>query len=451
MARVLIVDDETKLIRLLTSLFREQGYQVRATTRAEEAEALLKEQVFDLLITDVRLPRRSGIELLQIAREAQPSIQVIVMSAYGTVSGAVEAMRLGAFDYLLKPFELEGLLLLAERALESSRLQEENTLLREEGARDRGMVASSPAMRRVTDLLDRVARTDSTVLLLGESGVGKELAARTLHERSDRRDRPFIRVNCPAIPRDLAESELFGHVRGAFTGATGPRKGKFELADKGTIFLDEIADLPLEQQAKLLQVLENHSFTPVGAADEVKVDVRVLAATNLDLQVAVNEGRFRQDLYYRLQVFPVTLPPLRERREDIPGLVEALLLRLANRLGRSELLIEDEALDLLERYPWPGNVRELRNVLERAAVLSGGERIRAEDLPADLTRPRTRAGEVDGGSFLEAVESFKQEAILEALRQTDWRKKDAAAVLGLSPRALSHYIQRYDLESYREG
>ncbi|MFH1467972.1 MAG: sigma-54 dependent transcriptional regulator [Pseudomonadota bacterium] len=456
MARLLIIDDEAKLLRLLERLFLDEGHQVTTAARAEDAEARLRQAEFDLLITDVRLPRRSGLDLLRAARELQPDLEVVVMSAYGTVHGAVEAMRLGAFDYLLKPFELDGLRLVAERALERRRFARENRYLRAEiqGGPGRGLVAESPAMRRVVHLVERVAPTDTTVLLLGESGVGKELVAETLHALSPRAEHPLIRVNCPAIPRDLMESELFGHQRGAFTGAEGARAGKFELADGGTLFLDEIGDLPLAQQGKLLNVLESRRFSRVGSAEEIEVDVRILAATNRDLERAVAEGRFRADLFFRLAVLPITIPPLRERPEDLPGLVRELCARLGPRLGRPRLALDPALLPALRAYAWPGNVRELRNLLERAAVLSSEDVLRQLDLPnAACPEPacpsHSRQPAQVAGDLNADVEAYKRARLLAALRQTGWRKKEAADLLGLSARALSHYLERYQLEDER--
>ncbi len=468
MARLLIVDDEIKLLRLLERLFVEDGHQVTTATRAEDAERRLQQADFDLLITDVRLPRRSGIDLLRFARELQPELQVVVISAYGTVSGAVEAMRIGAFDYLLKPFELEGLRLIAQRALQASRIERENRYLRSQLAAGAGrsLVASSPAMVDVLSRVERAAPAHSTVLILGESGVGKELVAETIHALSPRAERPLIRVNCPAIPKDLLESELFGHVRGAFTGAQASRAGKFELADGGTLFLDEIGDLPPGQQGKLLSVLETRRFSRVGSGDEIEVDVRILAATNQDLEQRVQQGLFRADLYYRLAVLPIFVPPLRERREDLPGLLEELCARLAQRLGRPQLRVDTDAvLGDLAGYPWPGNVRELRNLLERAAVLSTGEVIRsielpgiravASPMPAAPVSPAPSAAPPTPPPVAEdlnqAVEDFKRARILDALKAAGWRKKHAAEALGMSPRALSHYIQRFGLEAERGG
>lgn len=454
MPRLLIVDDEPKLLRLLHGRFEEEGYSVLTAARTETAEPLLNGANIDLLITDVRLPGRSGIELLKAARAAMPDLQVIIISAYGTVAGAVEAMRLGAFDYVLKPFEMDALVLVAGRALDMSRLRQENTYLR---SRDRQIgpgqriIADSPCMREVLTLLERVAPTDTTVLIRGESGVGKERVAEAIHEHSRRRDGPFIRVNCPAIPKELVESELFGHVRGAFTGASESRKGRFEIANGGTLFLDEVGDLPLEQQGKLLCALETRKFSRVGSVEETHSDVRLLAATHRDLKSLVRNGAFRADLYYRLDVFPITVPPLRERSADLPGLVEELLRRLTVQLGRPKLQLEKRCFQKLERYPWPGNVRELRNVLERAAVLSQTDLI--VNLPPLALLDDTEIDE-DKGNLAEdlvpGLEEYKVRRLVDALVACGWKKKEAAERLGLSPRAMSYYIRRYDLEKYRQ-
>ena len=456
MTRVLVVDDEFKLLRLIETLFVEEGWTVRTAARAGEAARLLAQGDYDLLVTDVRLPKRSGIDLLRDAMEIQPDLQAIVITAYGTVSEAVDAMRIGAFDYLLKPFEMEGLRLIAHQAIRSGRLRRDMAYLR---SRDsvaipgQTLIADSAAMQEVIRLVGRVSPTDSTALLLGESGVGKELVAETIHDRSSRRERPLVRVNCPAIPRDLLESELFGHVRGAFTGASAPRKGKFAMADGGTIFLDEIGDLPPEQQGKLLHVLERRRFSRVGSSDELEVDVRVLAATNRDLGAMVEHGEFRVDLFHRLDVFPIRIPPLRERGEDLPGLVEDLLVRLRERLGLASLRVAGDILPVLDAYPWPGNVRELRNVLERAAVLAEAAVIETHHLPFEIRHPPTCPTCSDAGKLAdlnEAVEQYKVQAILAALQACGWKKKEAAARLGLTPRALSHYIQRHDLDRHRD-
>ncbi|MFH1468350.1 MAG: sigma-54 dependent transcriptional regulator [Pseudomonadota bacterium] len=450
MPRVLLVDDEPKLLRLLARMFSEHGFRTSTATRAEEAVKLLQEEIFDLLVTDVRLPQMSGLDLLREARRLHPNLQVIVITAYGTVSGAVEAMRLGAFDYLLKPFELEGLALIAQRALETAKLRQEHEALRQERETEQRIIAQSPAMRRVMDLVERVAPAESTVLLMGESGAGKEVVAEAIQQRSQRRERAFVRVNCPAIPRDLLESELFGHVRGAFTGASAPHEGKFETADSGTIFLDEIGDLPLEQQGKILNVLERRSFERVGGRGEVHVDVRVIAATNRDLRARVAEGLFREDLFYRLNVVSVRVPPLRERGQDLRGLVDVLLHHLGLRTGRPHLRMSEEAFRALAAYPWPGNVRELRNALERAVVLSSHDTLQVEDLPPDIPTPGPLEEGEDVGPFTTAVEAFKRATLLSALRATHWRKGEAAERLGLSARAMSHYVRRYDLDAARE-
>ncbi len=451
MRRILVVDDEPKILKLIRNRLEEAGHRIEICGDVTSARALLADEIFDLLITDVRLPDASGVDLLEYARQAVPGIQVILITAYGTVSEGVSAMKLGAFDYLLKPFEMEALHHLAERALGHTDLREELQVLKADVRRRRGsreLVGDSPAMQRVKELIARVAPTPSTVLIQGESGTGKELAAETIHRLSPKSGRPLVRVNCLAIQAELMESELFGHVKGAFTGATSSHKGLFELADGGSLLLDEVADLPLELQGKLLRALEERSICRVGSGKEIPVELRLIAATNVDLAARVAAGRFREDLYYRLCVFPIDLPPLRERAVDIPPLAQCLLGEIATRLGWEETRLNDEAAEALTTYRWPGNVRELRNILERASVLAGDSPIELQHLPTDLLGGAEN-GAPGKSQLAEKVESYRRQLLLETLQQTAWVKKDAAERLGLSPRALSHYISKYDLDRFR--
>ena len=448
MRRILLVDDEPKILRLVGEMLEEAGYSVERAGDGVAARSALDAGIFDLLITDVRLPDASGVELLRHAREVAAGIQVILITAYGTVAEGVEAMKLGAFDYILKPFEMDALGLLVERALSETALREQIRVLRADDRRRRGerkLIGNGAAMQRVRKLIQAVAATPSTVLLIGESGTGKELVAETIHRQS-RAKGQLVRVNCPAIPTELIESELFGHVKGAFTGATETRKGLFELADRGTLFLDEVADLPLEMQVKLLRALEDQRITRVGSGREIGVQVRLIAATNVHIKERVDTGAFRGDLFYRLNVFPIELPLLRARTEDIGALSECLLEEIGVRLGRRPPRIAEQALNLLHSYSWPGNVRELRNLLERATVLAGDEIIDTRHLPDELFESGAKSGQ---GSFVQRAEAFKAKLVLEALRRCGWVKKDAAASLGLSPRALSHYIRKYDLDRQR--
>jgi two-component system response regulator AtoC len=414
----------------------------------EGALALLRRGLFHLLITDVRLPDRSGIDLLKEARAQQTGIAVVVITAYGSVEDAVEAMRIGAFDYIQKPFKLEALAMVAENALALATLRAEHQYLLDEARSERGgpeLVGTSEAMARIREMIAVAATQPSTVLLTGESGTGKELAAEAVHHGSGKGGRPLVRVNCPAIPAELFESELFGHMKGAFTGALESRRGKFELADGGTLFLDEISEIPLALQSKLLRVLEERRFTRVGGENEIAVDLRVIAATNRDLEAAVGQGRFRPDLYYRLNIFPIHIPPLREHREDIAELCGHLLRRVATRYHTDWAGITDEAVTQLQSYHWPGNVRELRNVLERGLLLARGGPVGLEHLPAEMVQGPD-AGGPDGAGLNNLVEEYRQRLIVEALERCGWRKKDAARELRLSPRALSHYISKYDMD-----
>ena len=381
--RILLIDDDTSLRRVLEYNLQEEGYEVDTAADGESGLALFDRREPDLVITDLKMPGISGFQVLAGIRERSPEALVIVITAFGDVETAVKAMKSGAYDYVTKPFNREEFRLVARKALELRGLSAENRRLKEElsdRAEFREIIGTSGSMQKVFSVVSKVADTDATVLISGESGTGKELVARAIHAQSSRRGAPFVAVNCAAIPRDLLESELFGHVKGAFTGAIRDKAGKFQLADGGTIFLDEVGELPLDLQPKLLRALQERSVEPVGGSHPQKLDVRVVAATNVDLEKALDEGMFREDLYYRLAVIPVHLPPLRERREDIPLLIRRFLARS----GSPAPSVSAEALAILENYPWPGNVRELRNAIERAVIMAKGDKIRLEDLPAEL-------------------------------------------------------------------
>ncbi len=453
MSKILVVDDEPKSVRLLRLRLEEMGHLLLEAGSVAEASKVLAHELVDLMITDVRLPDGSGIELVGRAREQQSSLPIIVITAYGDIRDAVEAMRRGAAEYVTKPFELEAMALLAERVLESASIRAEHSYLVSEmleGEREVTLTGQSPAMDRVRQLVQKVAATRSTVLLLGESGTGKGLVAQAIHTSSTSRARPLVKVNCPGIPAQLFESELFGHMKGSFTSAHESRKGKFELAGKGNIMLDEISEIPLELQPKLLQVLEDRCFTRIGGSAEVKVEARVIAATNRDLKAMVDGGQFRKDLYYRLNVFLIELPPLRERKQDIPETAMHLLTHVAASCGLWAEGISDEAMGSLTAYHWPGNVRELRNILERALVLAGGGMVDNEHLPIEIQEPEIGIS-TGADTFRGQVEQFKRRVLVEALMASGWSKKDAALGLGLSQRALSHYVAKYDLDHYRSG
>ncbi len=372
MAHVLIVDDELNIRRVLAAMLKRDGYDVTTAADGEQALAVLQRTPIHVVVTDLVMPRLGGMELLARVRAEYPDIPVILITAHGTVDSAVAALKAGAFDYVTKPFEQEELRKVIAKAVRANDLERRNL---HEGASEGDrppMVGISPAMRAIYDMVARVADSPSTVLITGESGTGKELIARALQRGSSRRDKPLIKVNCAAIPKDLVESELFGYQKGAFTGAVGDKPGRFELADGGTLFLDEIGEIPVEIQVKLLRALQESEFERVGGIKTLKVDVRLIAATNRDLKALIAEGRFREDLYYRLAVVPIALPPLRERREDIPLLVRHFIEKYDRRLGKKVEGIDDDALQLLVDYAWPGNIRELENLMERSVLFADG-------------------------------------------------------------------------------
>ncbi len=460
---ILIVEDEPKMQRLLDLTLREEGYETLAAGDAESGLKILRREKVDLIITDLRLPGMNGLEFLQAAKHANGTLPVVVMTAYGTVETAVEAMKAGASDYVLKPFSLEEIKLIVRKELDVHRLREENRDLREAlGQRYefKNIVARSPRMQEVLAMVERIAPTNSTVLLGGESGAGKDLIARAIHQHSRRASGPFVKINCAAIPENLLESELFGYEKGAFTGAVTSKPGKFELADKGSIFLDEIGDVPPAIQVKLLRVLQEREFERLGGTRTLKVDIRLVAATNRDLRAALEQGTFRQDLYYRLNVVPIDIPPLREHKEDIPYLVDHFLSRFARESGKPAQRITPAAMKMLMDFHWPGNVRELENIIERAVALSSGTTLDVDDIHLDglLARaPRepganglSASGGTAGsgsasGSFPPpgmTLEQFEDEIIREALRRAAGNKSQAARILGLSRNALRYRLSK---------
>ncbi len=449
--RVLVVDDEESVRRMITVLLQKEGCTVSAAGSAEEALARLGEGAFDLVLADVRMPGLDGLDLLDRVRALWPETTVVVMSAFGSLDLAVEAMKRGAYDYLSKPFRPDELVLLLRKAQEREALRRENRELRAHLAATaslEGMVARSEGMRKVVATAGRVAGHRSSVLITGESGTGKEVLARAIHRASPWRDGPFVAVNCAAIPASLLESELFGHVRGAFTDAVSDKKGLFEEANGGTLFLDEVGELPSELQAKLLRVLQEGEVKRVGESRPLSVSVRVLAATARDLSAAVREGRFREDLFYRLHVVPIHLPPLRERKEDFEVLATSLLADISLRLGGGKRSLTPDALRALARHNWPGNVRELGNLLERAAVLSPRRELAAEDLLPLLEErgPGPAAGAGSGGeelSIKKAVAEIERRLITAALIRTSFNRTRAAELLEISHRTLLYKIKDY--------
>jgi len=450
---ILIADDEEPIRHVLTVLLSEHGFFVRAVKDGEEALRELSARDYDALVTDVRMPRVDGLQLVRTVQEQSPDTTVIVMSAYGSHDLALEAMKAGAYDYLGKPFRPDEVLLVLRKAEERERLRAENRRLRREIEASRGtgaIVAESAPMKEVLRLLHKVAPAKTTVLITGESGTGKELIARALHDLSPRAERPFVAVNCGAIPEQLIESELFGHAKGAFTGAVAAKRGLFEEADGGTLLLDEVGDLPLQLQVSLLRVLQEGELRRVGDARTIRVDVRVLAATHQDLSQAVAAGTFREDLFYRLNVVGLRLPPLRERSEEIEPLARRFLARHAARLGIQEKPLSDAALGLLRAWGWPGNARELENALERALVLSEGAEIEPEALPEELRASAAPSGPppapgANDLSVKRAQRALEAELIRRALERTGGNRTRAAELLELSPRALLYKIRDYGL------
>jgi two-component system, NtrC family, response regulator AtoC len=444
---VLIVDDEKNTREGLGRALKSR-YSVLLAASGEEALRTLREEPIDILLSDIRMPGMDGVTLMRRALASVPGLSVILLTAYGSIETAVEAMKNGAYDFLTKPVNLDRLDILLQRALTSRTMETENRALREQLDRKYGMesmIGDSPAMESVYETIRQVAPTRATVLITGESGTGKELAARAIHALSPRKDNPFVAVHCAALTTSLLESELFGHEKGAFTGAVQRRKGRFETADGGTLFLDEIGEIDPTVQIKILRVLEEQSFERVGGSETVEVDVRLIAATNRDLRSMVEEGTFREDLYYRLNVVPLVMPPLRERREDIALLVQHYIVQSAEQNARPVEGITAEALEALQRHDWPGNVRELRNTVEHMVVLSRGNRLTLRDVPAPLRE--TEEGSAESGPALAglSLQDAERQMIVNALKRNEGNRTAAAAQLGISRRTLHRKLNEYGL------
>ncbi len=455
MPTILIAEDNDGMADMLVSAVTAHGHEVIRARDGREALQRLRERKIDLVVTDLKLPYKSGLEILRAAKDQNSLLPVILMTAHGTIETAVKAVRDGAHDFLTKPFDPDHLLLLIQRALEKQRLIAENLLLKEEVATQLGLpriIGKHPRVLAVVDQITRVAPSRTTVLLLGESGTGKELFARALHGLSPRRDGPFVAINCAAIPKELLESELFGHERGAFTGATDRRIGKFELADHGTIFLDEIGDLDLGLQSKLLRVLEGEEFCRVGGTARVKIDVRVVAATNKDLRAAIAQQAFREDLFYRLSVLPITIPPLRDRRDDIPALVDYFLSHYCRELKRPLKTLSEGARQVMVNHLWTGNIRELQNCIERAVILTDGEVIEEEHLgirQQELGEIHAREIPLEGSLHevsAAATRMAETRMIRKILKQTGGNKSRASQILGVSYKTLLTKIKEYGIE-----
>jgi DNA-binding NtrC family response regulator len=448
--RILVVDDDASLRRVLQVQLEQEGYVVASACSAQQTLSMLQVHPYDLVISDLRMPGVSGLDLLRQIRLRYPEAIVIILTAFGTVETAVEAMKAGAYDYLTKPVHPDELSLVVGRALEHLRLVKEVSTLRANLDQKYGfenILGRAGSLLQVLDTAARAARTHSTVLIRGETGTGKELLARAIHFNSARKHKPLITINCAAIPKELLESELFGHTKGSFTGAVADKKGKIEIADGGTIFLDEIGEMPLELQVKLLRLIEEGELEKIGSEGRNQVDVRIIAATHRDLQAMIEDGTFREDLYYRLVVIPLLLPPLRERLEDIPDLVEYFFRKSQHKNERPELVMSPALLPYFARYRWPGNVRELENVVERMVVLARGNEITLEDLPEFLRRERAgvEALEIDLPPQGVSLEAIEKELIVKALERCGWNQTQAARYLDISRKTLIYRMERHGI------
>ena len=452
MPTILVVDDKDSMRNMLSETLSGEGYRVDATSDGKRALDLIRNKAYDLVLTDLKMPDADGIAVLSGTKEVDVETPVILMTAYGTIEDAVQAMKLGAYDFITKPFDTEHLCVLVNRALENRRLVAENTLLREELLADHGVaniIGKNEKMIELCGLIQKVAKSDASVLLQGESGTGKELFARAIHQLSNRREKPYIAINCAAIPSELLENELFGSEKGAFTGAHARKMGKFEIASSGTVFLDEIGDMEISLQAKLLRVLQQKNFERLGGTKTVDVDVRIIAASNMDLSQLIKEKRFREDLYYRLSVFPLVIPPLRERVDDIQAIAECFVDKYCRELKKPTKQLSKEAHDLLMKYHWPGNVRELENTIERAVILAEGKKIGPEHLAVRLQR--TEDIQLREGAGLKEIGAHAQmqaerATILRVLKQVRGNKRKAAQVLKIDYTTLFDKIKKYDIE-----
>ena len=450
---ILIIDDDASLRRVLEYNLQEAGYAVATASSGEEGLAMFEDVAPVLVITDMKMPGMDGMQVLKAAKERSPETLVIMITAFGTVDIAVEAMKSGAYDYITKPFNRDELRITVAKALQFSGLTHENKRLKSvlaDRSDFRSMVGSSAAMEKVFQVVAKVADTEASVLITGESGTGKELVARSIHAMSGRRNGPFVAINCAAIPRDLLESELFGHIKGAFTGAIKDKTGKFQLADGGTLFLDEVGELPLELQPKLLRALQERTIVPVGGTKEQRLDVRVVTATNLDIEKAIADGIFREDLYYRLSVIPIHLPPLRQRRDDIP----LLLRHFCIKHGASKVDFDKQCTTLLSAYPWPGNVRELENLVERLLIMRNGDIILCDDLPDKIRNGNTLQGSTSGSGGVfnlpdegYSLEQLEREVVVQALERNSWNQTAAARFLRIPRHTLIYRMEKYEIPS----
>ncbi|MDD4858411.1 MAG: sigma-54 dependent transcriptional regulator [Candidatus Krumholzibacteria bacterium] len=449
--KILIVDDEKSMCQYLSIMLRKEGYDVKTVHNGKKALQEIKESSLDVVITDIRMEGMDGIELLGAVKETNPSLPVIIMTAYASTKTAIDALNRGAFHYLIKRAKNDEIKMVIRNALDLHRVKNENMFLKKQLKKKddfKEIIGKSEEIQGVFNLVNKVAETDSTILISGESGTGKELIAKAIHYRSGRANAPFVSINCGALPENLLESELFGHVKGSFTGAIRDKDGMFKVASGGTFFLDEVGETTLAIQVKLLRVLQEREIIPVGGTAPIKVDVRLIAATNADLEKAVKEERFRADLYYRLNVIPVVIPPLRDRRDDIPLLVEHFLHIASGRSGRRKT-ISREAMELLTAYDWPGNVRELENIVERACILQEGDEINVEDLPDKVRHHSQERRKVVMQETQMTLDELEKEYLVSVLEETNWQKKKASAILGINASTLYRKIQRYGLSQDR--
>ncbi len=450
---ILVVDDEESICQSLQGILTDEGYEVRTAGSSEDALRIIEEDLPDLILLDIWLPGMDGLEALKIIKSDYPQVPVIMMSGHGTIETAVKATKLGAFDFIEKPISLEKMVLLVNHAIDLVRLEEENKFLKQKVTSAFELIGQSKTILDLKEMIRIVAPTNAWILIMGENGTGKELVARSIHYQSKRAKRPFIEVNCAAIPEELIESELFGHEKGSFTGATAKKRGKFELAHEGTLFLDEVADMSLKAQAKILRILQEKKFERVGGNKFIDTDVRVLAATNKDLETEMEAERFRQDLYYRLNVIPLIIAPLRDRREDIPILAGQFVRDFCLKEGIDPKSIGDDAIDILMEHDWPGNVRELKNIMERLVIMTQTDRITADDIPM-LSKEEQHEGAMDSifthNSFRKAKMEFEKKFIMKKLQENEGNISKTADSIGLERSNLHRKIKTHSLESKKE-
>jgi len=454
MEKILIIDDEKSVLDMLNVVFKKEGYRVKKSLSAQKALEWIDEEDFDLILSDIRLPQMSGMELLRKIKEKKPGIPVVMITAYGTIKQAVEAFKAGAIDYVVKPFDVEELKIIVSQGLEKIKLKEENILLKKELKEKysfKNMVGKSKKMKEIYSLIEKISATDSTVLITGESGTGKEMAARAVHLLSWRWENPFVSLNCGALPENLLESELFGHVKGSFTGAVSNKKGMFEVAERGVLFLDEVGEMSPWTQVKLLGAIQDKKIRRVGGTEEIPVDARIIAATNQNLKKKIKEEKFREDLFYRLNVISFEMPPLRDKKEDLPLLVSHFLDKYCKKMGKKMKRIVPEVMNAFESYTWPGNIRELENLIERIVAIEDRGTITEESLPEELLKPHKKAESnpllQKGFNLNSHLDEIAQDYIREARRAANGNLKETASLLGVSYRTLRYLIDKYGLKS----